>query len=197
MKTILKKNIIPTLGIFLCLILTEPNALNAQKIPVDKPVKLSSFNRIVVNGNVEVLLVQRPNVGINYQEDSEYKATVTQQGEKLCIKGPNNGLVAKVIVYINNIYRIEAFDSSLIKADSRLNFKLFQIVSKDNAKVDIDVSTEGLYTDISDKSTLIIRGETDQHTLITKGTPKLLFNNFVVRKLDSRIKPEDALVRNK
>ncbi|MDN3587497.1 DUF2807 domain-containing protein [Pedobacter aquatilis] len=178
MKTLLK---LKTLVIIIILTTTIQKDSKAQHQSIGGN-KIKDFNRIVVSGNVDVLLIPRPQVGILYDENNEGRVNVILEGKKLSISGTNSFLKAKLILYVDNVYRIEAKDNCVIMSDSRLNFKLLQVFVERNATVDLDINTQDLYTLVSDQSFLTIRGKSGTHTLITEGSPKLRFNDFIIQK---------------
>ena len=148
------------------------------------PVKISTvgnIKRISVKGNIEVTLIQRSTPGVNYTDDNAGTAKIMQDGDNLRISSTDKGLT-KVIVYVNDIFRIEAADNAIVKTEGKLTTKYLQIFLKGNAHADINTSTEGLYTVIKDSADLKLSGSTDYHTLVMGKTQKLTIDKFAALK---------------
>jgi len=148
------------------------------------PVKISTvgnIKRISVKGNIEVTLIQRSTPGVNYTDDNAGTAKIMQDGDNLRISSTDKGLT-KVIVYVNDIFRIEAADNAIVKTEGKLTTKYLQIFLKGNAHADINTSTEGLYTVIKDNADLKLSGSTDYHTLVMGKTQKLTIDKFAALK---------------
>ncbi|WP_131537313.1 GIN domain-containing protein [Pedobacter nototheniae] len=149
-----------------------------------KPTKISApanVKRVYVKGNVEVLLVQRSFAGISYADDNTGKAKVMQEGDILRINSEGKGLT-KLVVYVDNIYRIEASGNAIVKTDGKLTTQFLQILLSGSAHAEINTSTESLYTVIKDKSDLRLSGSTDSHTLLMDKTPTISMERFAALK---------------
>lgn len=168
-------------AIILLTVAILPTRVNAIEKRVPMLYKASLFRRIVLKGNIEVTLVQRPSVGISYADDNAGSVKVTQQGEVLRITG-NSTTLCKIVVYVGDIYRIEANENAIVKTEARLSTKFLQIILNGNAFADIDTSTEGLYTEIHDTATLKLKGNTNHHTLIMGKTPNLTIDKFAANQ---------------
>ncbi|WP_316803001.1 GIN domain-containing protein [Pedobacter nototheniae] len=158
-----------------------------------KPAKISSpanVKRVYVKGNVEVLLVQRSTSGVNYADDNTGKAKVLQEGDILRINSEGKGLV-KLVVYVDNIYRIEATDNAFVKTEGKLKTQFLQIILNGNAHAEINTSTESLYTLIKGKSDLKLSGSTDNHTLIMDKTPTISMEQFAALK--TNVSPAETI----
>jgi len=137
----------------------------------------------VIKGNVEVMLVQRPAIGISFSDDNAGSVKVIQQGEALRITGIDNEK-CKLVIYVNDIYRIEADQNAVVKTEAKLSTKFLQIILKGNAFADINTSSEGLYTEILDNSTLKLQGNTNRHTLVMGKAPNLTIDRFAAAQTD-------------
>jgi len=168
-----------TLTAIACILLSNTATFTANATE-EKPVKtykILPFRKIRINGNVEVTLVQKPALGISYTDDNEGSVKVIQQGEVLNITGSST-TSAKLLVYVNDLYRIEADDDAKVKTDGILSTKYLQIILKGNAYADIYSKSEELYTSIGDKSALRLRGKTDAHFLYMDRAPNLTLDQF-------------------
>lgn len=155
-------------------------AVTTAKATEEQPVrtyKLLPFRKISIKGNVEVTLIQRINPGITYGDNNEGDAKVIQQGESLKITSTSNNL-CKLIIYVNELYRIEADENVVVKTEGILCTKYLQVILKGNAYADIYTKSEELYTSVQDKSALYLRGNTDTHFLFMDKSPKLTLDQF-------------------
>ncbi|TCD07583.1 hypothetical protein EZ449_13655 [Pedobacter frigidisoli] len=156
----------------------------ATTIPVNtitvspvKKAKLANFRKISVKGNVEVTLVQGTKMSISYSDDNLGSAKVIRNGDLLQISASSNE-PTKLILCVNDLFRIEASENASIKTQGKLNTQFLQIFLKENAVADINTTSQGLYTVISDNANLKLSGATDDHTLIISETPKLTMDRF-------------------
>lgn len=160
------------------LLATNVSANEKKPVVVSAP---SGFKKIILKGNVEVLLIQGQKESISYSEDNNANAKITQEGDVLKISSSDRE-TSKLIVYVNDIYRIEASENASVKTSGKLNSRYLQIFLKGNAHADITSNTEGLYTVIKDNADLKLSGSTDNHTLIMGKTPKLTIDRFAALK---------------
>ncbi|MBB6238277.1 hypothetical protein HDC90_002909 [Pedobacter sp. AK013] len=182
MKTSIK-TLITILSAVITLTAMLPNNLRATEKNTTILYKIQNFRKIVIKGNVEVTLVQQPTIGISYADDNIGNVKVFQQGEVLRITNLNNEK-CKLVVYVNDIYRIEADQNAVVKTEVKLSTKFLQIILKGNAFADIDTSSEGLYTEILDNSTLKLKGNTNRHTLVMGIATNLTIDRFVAAQTD-------------
>lgn len=181
MKTSIKTLIATSLtAIVLSSALFTTNVSATEKEP-DAILKISAFKRISVKGNVEVTIIQRSNTGISYTDDNTGTAKVMQDGDNLKITSTSTDK-AKLTVYVNDFYRIEASENSVVKTEGKLRTKYLQIFLKGNAHAEINTSSEGLYTVIADNADLKLSGSTDNHTLVMGKSQKLTIDRFAALK---------------
>jgi len=142
---------------------------------------VKTFKKISVSGNVEVTLIQRTATGVAYTDENVGTAKIMQEGDILRITA-THGSTAKIIVYVDDIYRIEASGNAVVKTEGKLTSKYLQIFLKGNAHAEINTTTEGLYTVIQDDADLKLSGSTDNHTLVMGNTQKLTIEKFAALK---------------
>jgi len=177
MKTSIKTLIATSLtAIVLSTAVIVPSASATEIAPIKKS-KVSSFRRISVKGNVELTIVQGNRSSVTYADDNYGSAKVMQEGDNLKISSTSNELT-KVVVYVTDIFRIQASENALVKTDGKLNTQFLQIFLNDNAHADINTKTEGLYTVIEDHADLKLSGSTNDHTLVMGDTQKLTMDKF-------------------
>ncbi|MBB6238264.1 hypothetical protein HDC90_002896 [Pedobacter sp. AK013] len=145
-----------------------------------QPTKVSApknVNQVIVSGNVEVTLIQREKEGISYNNDNTGKVKVMQDGYALKISSEDKE-VAKITLYVNNIYRVKASDQAVVKTQGKLDVKYLQVFLKGNAVAEINSDTKSLYTVIENNADLKLSGATEKHTLVMGRTPKLNLDRF-------------------
>lgn len=156
-------------------------AVSANEIKPVKTITAGNFKRISVKGNVEVTLIQRSTCGVSYTIDNDGTAKIIQDGDNLKIASISREL-AKVVVYVNDIFRIEASENAVVKTEGKLTTQFLQLFLSGNAHAEINTSTEGLYTVIKDNANLKLSGSTDSHTLVMGKTQKLTIDKFAALK---------------
>ncbi|MEH3115416.1 GIN domain-containing protein [Pedobacter terrae] len=149
-----------------------------------QPIKISTpknIQQVVVSGNVEITLVQGDKESVSYNEDNAGKVKVIQDGHALKISSADGNL-AKVTVYVKNIFRVQASENAVVKTAGKLNAKYLQLFLSGEAVAAIDSNTEGLYTVIEDLADLKLSGATQEHILVMGSTPKLNLDRFAALK---------------
>ncbi|GGG97121.1 GIN domain-containing protein [Pedobacter zeae] len=149
-----------------------------------QPVKMSApknIGQVIVSGNVEITLVQGKKEGVSYNEDNTGKVKVIQDGHALKISSAD-GNTAKITVYVNNIYRIQASENAVVKTAGKLDSKYLQLFLKGDAVAEINSDTENLYTVIEGRADLKLSGATGEHILVMGTTPKLNLDGFAAMK---------------
>jgi hypothetical protein len=168
----------------------------AEPIASSRRISASKFKKIVVRGNVDLLLVQNSKSGVIINEDARgAKLRVTQQGETLKIVS-NQIERIQVTVYINDIYRIDASENAEVKTFSELKLKYLQVFLHDNAVADIHASTESLYTVVADKARLSLSGYSDHHALVMSRIAKLSLDDFSAIKSEVSYSDAVAMLNN-
>lgn len=191
MKTLFKTLIASSLA----LVFTTSTALVSTASEIVKPInaeKKIAFKRILVKGNVEVTIVQGKRTGISYAEENSGKVRATQNGDGLEIVSLDNA-PAKITVYVNDIYRIHALNNAKIKTQGKIKAQYLQVFLSDNASLDLDLQSEGLYTVIENEAKLNLSGSTNDHMLVMGRNQKLTMDKFAAAKTQTRYTPENGL----
>lgn len=181
MKTLIKTLIASSLTAIVLSTAVFTTSVSANEIAPVKVSTVNNFKRVSVKGNVEVTLIQRGTAGVSYADDNTGNAKIIQDGDILKISSADKG-ITKVIVYVNDLFRIEASENAMVKTEGKLTTQFLQIFLKGNAHADINTSTEGLYTVIKDNADLKLSGSTDNHTLVMGKTQKLTIDKFAALK---------------
>lgn len=183
MKT-LRKNLF-SVCITAIILATTFSFASASKIkePQQKTSSLKTFRKIAVNGNVQITVIQNGKEGIAYADDSFGEAKVTQYGDLITISPAGND-VAKIIVYVKDVYRITGNDDAIINTDGVLRTTFLQLFLKGNATAKITTTTSGLYTILADSSKLDLSGKTIDHTLNKSAKSILNMQRFAALKTE-------------
>ncbi len=175
-----------TKSLLAAIVLTSSIFTTSVMADEKQPTKVSApnnFSKVIVGGNVEVTLVQRQKEGVSYNEDNTGSVKVIQDGDALKITSMSND-VAKITVYVKNIYRVQASENAVIKTEGKLDTKYLQLFLKENAVAEINSKTESLYTVIEGKADLKLKGATQNHILVMGKTQKLNLDRFAALKTE-------------
>ncbi|SDG42670.1 hypothetical protein SAMN05421827_106183 [Pedobacter terrae] len=149
-----------------------------------QPIKMSApknISKVIVSGNVEITLIQGQKESVSYNDDNTGSVKVMQDGHALKITSVD-GNVAKITVYVKNIYRVQASENAVVKTTGKLDTKYLQLFLKGNAVAEINSNTESLYTVIEGRADLKLSGATQEHILVMGSTPKLNLDRFAALK---------------
>lgn len=181
MKTLIKTLVSATL----CVVVLSSASMATVKPNISHATLRAAtpkFQKIHVDGNVDLVLVQNGKEGVivdTESKDSQLK--VTQKGNTLNIQSRDPKRV-KITVYVDEIYRIQASGNSSVKTFGRLTLKNLQVFLDDNALADINAQTEGLYTVVNDASKLNLEGTTGHHALVKGKKARLTTQDFLALK---------------
>ena len=153
----------------------KPNAVSANT------VNISSVRKLNISGNAEVTIIQNSKSKVLYTNEGTERITVKKIGDAVYITSKNN---AKITIYVDDIYRIEAAENAVVKTENLITLKYLQVFTKDNAYVNINAKTESLYTSIKDESTLTLKGDTDLYTIDMDKTSRITLQQFKSKKTD-------------
>jgi Putative auto-transporter adhesin, head GIN domain len=191
MKTLLKTLFASSLA----LVLSTSAVLSVHATETIKPVhasKVLSFKRIKVKGDVELTIIQGKHTGISYADENSGKVKVMQNGDGLEITAVDNS-TAKLTIYVNDIYRIQAMDHAKVKTQGKINTKYLQVFLSGNASLDLNSQTEGLYTVIEDQADLTLSGSTNDHMLVMGKGQRLTMDKFVAMNTKTSLNTENSL----
>jgi len=149
-----------------------------------QPVKMSApknISQVIVSGNVEITLIQGQKESVSYNDDNNGTVKVIQDGHALKITSVD-GNIAKITVYVKNIYRVQASENAVVKTTGKLDTKYLQLFLKGDAVAEINSNTESLYTVIEGRADLKLSGATQEHILVMGSTPKLNLDRFAALK---------------
>ncbi|WP_406825647.1 GIN domain-containing protein [Pedobacter sp. KACC 23697] len=173
-----------TKSILAAIVLTSAIFSTSVMAGEKQPIKMSApknIQQVLVSGNVEVTLVQGAKESISYDENNTGKVKVIQDGHALKINSVD-GSMAKITLYVKNIFRIQASENAVIKTTGKLDTKYLQLFLKGDAVAEINSNTESLYTVIEGRADLKLSGATQEHILVMGSTPKLNLDRFAALK---------------
>ena len=154
----------------------------------------SDLNMIKVTGNVKVYLSQGAKENIRVAADeSEAKVSLKRVGGKLEISSTGDQ-TAIVYLTVKNLVRINASDKAIVKSVGNLNLVNLQVFSNDNAKVDLSVTAQDVYTVVEDASSLKLSGSTSRLTSVKDDASKLNTKNLQAAIKTASVTPVYAKV---
>ncbi len=148
---------------------TSVSAKSVEKSPSSTDVKnvTPRPKKIIISGNVEVIIVQDSEAKKLYHNDGETKVKIKETDGAIYVSTKQHAAKGKITLYVNNINRIDASDNSIVSTKNTINVQYLQIILKDNARADIATKTEGIYTKLINESSLTLSGNTENHAIST------------------------------
>ena len=143
------------------------------------------IQKVIVKGNVRVVLVQKDKESVKiYDAYNPEKTSVKMDGASLMISS-NEDRPITVTVFVKNLFRIEASNTSTIETSGEFNLQFLQVLLNDEAKAKLNVKTQGLYTVVKDQSRLKLRGASEDHIVIRSKGSRLQTEDFACSKTNS------------
>lgn len=151
-----------------------------EKSPTNTSTSMK-FNKVVVTGNANVVLIQGNKEAVNsYDEVQSGNTTVQQMGYTLYINSTDK---STIYVHVKDLQRIDAAETARVKTRGAFDLAVLQIFLKDNAKATVDAVVGSLYTEISGQSDLKLSGSSTEHRLVKNDVSRLNQTDFVIAKL--------------
>ena len=140
---------------------------------------VSGFNMIKVTGHVTVYLTQgtKEKIRVESEDQNESKVSFKREGKKLLISS-EDGQTATVYLTVKDLQRIEASEQSIVKSTGRFNLPVLQIFLKDNAKADVNVTAQDVYTVVVNPSSIKLSGCADRHISVKNDASTLNVTRF-------------------
>ena len=158
--------------------------------------QIKNINKIVVSGNVEILLIQAPVESVKVY-DSYYakNALVQEQNGELRISSFNKETLT-VAVYVRELSSIELGDNSTVKTYGKVNFLSLDVILKGAAKADINANTINLTTTVKDNAIIELSGSTTEHYATLSSQAKMNMDQFTAKNTTvNSIAPVYAIVK--
>lgn len=183
MKTALK-TVVSTALTALVLSASAFTSVAAENVKTLEAFKSTQeIKKIVVTGNVKVMLIQSYNEQVALDEENFDKVSIKQVGYTLTIASNEKNPVT-VTVYAYNPYRIDASNNASITTVGRFDVQHLQVMLKDNAVASIKAKTESLYTVVNGNANLELKGSTANHIIKKGGLATLKTEDFAALKTD-------------
>jgi len=160
------------------------NGPEAPQTSSASTISIASIKKLVITGNVEVTISQQPKSKRICTNEGNTDVLVKKVGNALYISSKNDTQGAKVTVYVDDIYRIEASENAVVQTAGILNLKYLQVFLKDNASLDLNAKTESLYTVMKNTSALNLKGATDFHIITMEKLSRITLDKFAAKKTD-------------
>lgn len=158
---------------------------NIYANPIKKPtrvsataVSVSSIKKLYISGNVEVTLVQNKNAKVLFTNEGTTEAVVKKLGDNLYISSKENTSGAKVVLYVDDVYRIDAAEDASVNISGNLKLDYLQLYLKDNANIAINAHTKGLFSSLKDAAKLNLTGSTENYTVNMDKSARISIDHF-------------------
>jgi hypothetical protein len=143
-----------------------------------------TFNKVIVSGNVKVILVQGTKEAIKVDDSFDAsKTTIKKNGYKLMIHSTEINPVT-ITVSVKDLQRIDVSGISSVETKGKFDLKYLQIFMSYSSSASINAKTGSLYTNISDAAELKLSGSTEDHTFIANQNAKADLDHFVCNKAE-------------
>jgi hypothetical protein len=164
----MKTSVKTVFALFTGIILLANTAAVKAAEPVTHITTLSSvkdIRKIVVSGNVQLLLVQDSKESVKvYDKYYSKNALVQQQGSTLRISSYADRPLS-IVVYVKELNAIEAYNTAKVRTEGCFKLLNLDVRLMDSASADINAKTVSLFSSVKGASALKIAGTSDQHTI--------------------------------
>lgn len=143
-----------------------------------------TFNKVIVSGNVKVILIQGTKESIKVDDSFDAsKTTIKRNGYKLLIHSTEINPVT-ITVSVKDLQRIDVSGISSVETKGKFDLKYLQIFMSYSSSASINAKTGSLYTNISDAAELKLSGSTDDHTFIANQNARADLDHFVCNRAE-------------
>ncbi|QIL39307.1 hypothetical protein G7074_08470 [Pedobacter sp. HDW13] len=158
--------------------------------------KVKNISKIVVSGNVKLILVQDAKESVEiYDQYYGKNAMVQQQGAELRISSFDKNTLM-VIAHVNNLSAIEASNTATVSTAGNFNLLNLNIVLNDKASADIKANTVNLSTEIKDAATLKLAGSTETHIAAIGAESKIKMGDFTAAESFIKVTAKPVVLAN-
>ncbi|PTT02157.1 hypothetical protein DBR11_05480 [Pedobacter sp. HMWF019] len=146
---------------------------------------VSGTSMIRVIGNVTIYLRQGDQEKIRVETgQSEAKVYLKRNGSKLFIRSESSQ-PSFVYLTVKNLMRIDASENAIVKTSGCFTVPVLQVFAENQAKIDVKVVAQDLYTVIKDDSYLKLSGSADRHVSEKRDASNLNVTRFAALKTTS------------
>jgi hypothetical protein len=177
MKTSFKTLFAVILG---CVIIANAGTVHATETNKNFTTisSVKNISKIVVSGNVKVILIQSNKESVNVYDNYYGKnALVQQQGNTLRISSFEKTPLS-VVVFVNNLDAISASNQATVKTVGKFHLVNLAVRLQDEASADIDANMVSLFTAVKDNADLKLCGSADSHSVVMSDLGSLNMDQF-------------------
>ena len=150
--------------------------VKSNNVTVLNQVKI--INKIEVNGNVEVLLVQAATESVKVYDSYYSKNALVQEKNGVLRISSFQKEKLTVAVYVRELSSIDVADNASVKTFGKVGFVALTINLKDQATANINANTISLTTSVKDNAVLKLSGTTTDHYAVLGSQAKMSMEQF-------------------
>lgn len=143
--------------------------------------QVKNINKIEVNGNVELILVQAPTERVKVYDSYYAKNALVQQENGVLRISSFQQQTLTVAVYVRDLAVLEAADNVKVKTFGKVNFLSLTVNLKGNATADINANTISLCTKVNDKASLNLVGSAIDYYAVIGANAKMSMDQFAAQ----------------
>jgi len=140
--------------------------------------QVKNINKIEVNGNVEVILVQAATESVKVYDSYYSKNALVQEKNGVLRISSFQKEKLTVAVYVRELSSIDAADNASVKTFGKVGFVALTINLKDQATANINANTISLTTSVKDNAVLKLSGTTTDHYAVLGSQAKMSMEQF-------------------
>jgi len=143
--------------------------------------QVKNINKIEVNGNVEVLLVQAATESVKVYDSYYSKNALVQEKNGVLRISSFQKEKLTVAVYVRELSSIDVADNASVKTFGKVGFVALTINLKDQATANINANTISLTTSVKDNAVLKLSGTTTDHYAVLGSQAKMSMEQFAAQ----------------
>jgi len=147
-----------------------------------KAIAPVTFNKILITGNVKLIVVQGARESISVDGDYNQSTTSIKKRGYILIINSLESTPVTIRVSVKDLQRIDASNTVRVVTSGKIDVKYLQVFLKDDAKADVKANTESLYTYITGNADLKLSGATQDYTSLKDKLSKLNLENLSALK---------------
>lgn len=140
--------------------------------------QVKNINKIEVNGNVEVLLVQAATESVKVYDSYYSKNALVQEKNGVLRISSFQKEKLTVAVYVRELSSIDVADNASVKTFGKIGFVSLTVNLKDHATANINANTISLTTSVKDNAILKLSGTTTDHNAVLGSQAKMSMEQF-------------------
>lgn len=137
-----------------------------------------NISKIVVNGNVEVIVLQAPTQQVKVYDSYYSKNAFVQEENGVLRISSFQKETLTIAVYVRNLTSIEAGEQSIVRTQGPIYFLDLSVTLKDNAKAEINANTVNLTTTIKDQASIKLSGQAVDYVASVSTQAKINMDQF-------------------